>query len=166
MRMITKVLLAASVPAIAIAAPAHAQTGGGQMNGVVQPICEVNDLFGSVAFPSMSAGASINDDVVLQCNDADGAEVSLTSSEGGMESDDNEDLEIEYTATLTSGALAAPLVLDTTGAFNNDVSVTATIAGSTALASGVVGNLSVVLNETAIWAGGYSDTITIQLTAS
>ncbi|MGB5865219.1 MAG: hypothetical protein WBG95_13080 [Sulfitobacter sp.] len=166
MRMINKALLAASIPAIAIAAPAQAQVGGGKMNGVVAPVCEVSDLFASISFPSMTAGSEINDGLSLQCNDGDGAEVTLTSSEGGMESDDNEDLEIEYTATLTSAALAAPLVLDTTGAFNNDVSASATISGSEALANGISGNLNVTLNESAVWAGGYADTITVQLTAS
>ena len=166
MRMINKALILAALPAVAIAAPAHAQTGGGQITGVVPAVCEVDDLFASISFPSMAAGQEINDGVTLRCNDADGAEVTLISSEGGLESDDNEDLEVEYTATLTGGTLAAPLVLDTTGAFNNDVSASATVAGSEALAIGVSGNLNVTLNESAVWAGGYSDTITIQLTAS
>ena len=166
MRIISKAALAASIPAIAIAAPAHAQVGGGQMVGVVQPVCEVNDLFASIAFPSMAEGATISDGVTLKCNDADGATVTLTSSEGGMESDDNEDLEIEYLATLTSDALDADIELDTTGAFNNDISASGNAGGSQALATGVSGTLTVELLDTAIWAGGYSDTITIQLTAS
>jgi len=169
MRMITKAMFAAAIPAIAIAAPAQAQVGGGQMNGVVQPVCEVDDVFASVSFPAMVTGAEINDDVLLQCNDADGATVSLISSEGGMESDDFEDLEIEYTATLTSGAidggvLTLDLPLGTQG--DNDATATANASGSAALAAGVLGNLNVTLKEDGIYAGGYSDTITIQLTAS
>jgi len=169
MRLITKAMIAASLPAIAIAAPAHAQVGGGQMNGVVQPVCEVDDVFASVSFPSMNAGAEINDDVLLQCNDADGATVSLISSEGGMESDDLEDLEIEYTATLTSVALDAgslELALPVGVQGDNDATVTGVASGSADLAGGVIGNLNVTLTESAIFAGGYSDTITIQLTAS
>lgn len=167
MRTLGKLLVAASVPAFAFAAPASAQVGGGQMAGVVQPVCEVNDLFATIAFPSMSAGATINDGLSLRCNDVDGAEVTLISSEGGMESDDFEDLEIEYIATLTSTAIdGGSLVLDLPFVQgDNDATATGTASGSTALATGVAGNLTVELKETAIWAGGYSDTITVQLTA-
>ncbi|MBD2840996.1 hypothetical protein [Erythrobacter rubeus] len=166
MRTINKALIAAAIPAIAIAAPAQAQVGGGQITGVVPAVCEVQDLFASISFPDMNAGTTLSDGVTLTCNDVDGATVTLISSEGGMESDDNEDEEIEYQATLTSGVLAAPLVLDTTGAFNNDVSASTTIAGSPDLAAGAAGTLEIELLESASWAGGYSDTITVQLTAS
>jgi len=166
--MINKALLAASVPALAVAAPSHAQVGGGQMNGVVQPVCQVDDLFASISFPSMTAGTSISDNVRLRCNDADGAEITMISSEGGLESDDQEDLEIEYRAELSSPAISGgSLVLDLPFVQgDNDTSVTGTAPGSIALASGVAATLDVTLKETAVWAGGYSDTLTVQLTAS
>ncbi len=168
MRILTKSLLAASVPALALAAPVQAQVGGGQMNGQVQPVCQVNDLFAAISFDSMTSGASISDNVNLQCNDADGANITLISSEGGLESDDNEDLEIEYEAVLSSsaidgGSVTLDLPLNTQG--DNDAAATGTASGSTSLASGVSGTLDVTLKETAVWAGGYSDTITVQLTA-
>ena len=165
---IYKALLVASVPALALAAPAHAQVGGGQMNGVVQPVCQVNDLFASISFPSMTAGTSISDGVQLRCNDADGAEITMTSSEGGLESDDFEDLEIEYRAELSSGAISGGSVVLDLPFVNgdNDTSATGTAPGSLALAGGVAASLEVALKETAVWAGGYSDTLTVQLTAS
>ena len=165
MRTLSKALLAASVPALAFAAPAQA-AGGGQMNGVVQPVCQVNDLFASISFPSMTTGASISDSVELECNDADGAEVTLISSEGGLESDDQEDLEIEYTAVLNTPVVSVTLDLPLGTQGDNDASATGTAPGSPALAAGVSGSLDVTLKEDALWAGGYSDTITVQLTAS
>ncbi|MBV7266289.1 hypothetical protein [Erythrobacter ani] len=169
MRTINKALLAAAIPAIAIAAPAHAQAGGTQITGVVPPVCEVQDGFAAFVFPSMTAGETITDNLTLKCNDADGAEVTLISSEGGMESDDQEDLEIEYTATLTSDAIdggSLSLVLPVGVQGDNDASATGFASGGLDLASGVAGVLEVELTETAVWAGGYSDTITVQLTAS
>ncbi|MGB3739360.1 MAG: hypothetical protein WA948_08410 [Pontixanthobacter sp.] len=169
MHIINKLAIAAAVPALAVSVPAAAQAGGGQMVGTVTPVCEVNDLFGTIAFDSLTAGASISDSVNLRCNDADGATVTLISSEGGLESDDNEDLEIEYTATLTNsaidgGSVTLDLPLGTQG--DNDASASENASGSTAFATGVAGSLEVTLKETAVWAGGYSDTITVQLTAS
>lgn len=168
MHTYTKIAATAAASALALVSmPASAQVGGGQMNGVVQPVCQVDDLFASISFPSMTVGATISDSLRLRCNDADGAEVTLTSSEGGMESDDFEDFEIEYKATLTSAALTGPIVLDLPFVQgDNDASVTGTAPGSLALASGVAGTLEVELKESAVWAGGYSDTITVQLTAS
>lgn len=154
-------MLLAAVAAVAIAPAAFAN--GGQIAGVVTPECEVEDLFATQTFASITAGATIVDGMTLVCNDADGAEVVLRSSEGGLESDDFEDLEIEYVATLDWGG--TPLVLDTAGAFNNDVQVSATIPGSMGFVNGLSADLTIVLSDDAAYAGGYSDTIFVDLLA-
>ena len=153
-------MLLAAVAAVAIAPAAFAN--GGQIAGVVTPECEVEDLFATQTFASITAGATITDGMTLVCNDADGAEV-LRSSEGGLESDDFEDLEIEYVATLDWGT--GTLALDTAGAFNNDVQASATIPGSMAFVSGLSADLTIVLSDDAAYAGGYSDTIFVDLLA-
>ena len=152
-------LLAASA---AISTPAFA--GNAIVQGFVSPVCEVSifdeDLY---LADNMSAGDTIGTGLEFNCNDTDGATVSMTSSEGGLESDDQEDLEIEYVATLTAGALS--LVLDTGigGQGNNDETVDGQLPAS---GTPTGGSLVVVLSDTAPWAGGYSDTISVDITAN
>ncbi|MGB1236727.1 MAG: hypothetical protein ACPG4U_00875 [Pseudomonadales bacterium] len=142
--------------------------GEAHMGGTITEVCKVEGLDTSLTFPSMSVGSTVVDnDVTLTCNDGDGAEITLTSSEGGMESDDVEDYNVNYEATLTHG-LGAPLVLVADGiagnAGINDTSNSQQLNGSTALASGQLATLSVELTEQAVWAGGYSDTLSLDIT--
>lgn len=146
----------------AIATPAMA--GNAIVQGFVSPVCEVNIITEDLYLAdNMSAGDSVGTDLEFSCNDTDGATVSMTTSEGGLESDDQEDLEVEYVATLNAGALA--LVLDTglNGQGNNDETVDGQLPAS---GTPTAGTLSVVLSETAPWAGGYSDTISIDIVAN
>lgn len=162
-----KKLLSVAAPAAILAAAAAFSTpafaGNAIVQGFVSPVCEVSifdeDLY---LADNMSAGDTIGTGMEFNCNDTDGATVSMTSSEGGLESDDQEDLEVEYVATLTAGALS--LVLDT-GPLqgNNDVTVDGQLAAS---GTPTAGNLTVVLTDSAPWAGGYSDTISIDVTAN
>ena len=164
---IMKKLIKVAAPAAVLAATAAISTpafaGNAIVQGFVSPVCEVSifdeDLY---LADSLSAGDSISTGLSFNCNDADGATVSMTSSEGGLESDDQEDLEVEYVATMTAGALT--LVLDTGlgGQGNNDVTVDGHLDAS---GTATAGNLEVVLSDTAPWAGGYSDTISIDITA-
>lgn len=161
-----KKLITAAAPAAILAATLAASTpasaGNAIVQGFVSPICEVNifdeDLY---LADNMSAGDSIGTGLEFNCNDTDGATVSMTSSEGGLESDDQEDLEVEYVATLTAGTLT--LVLDT-GPFqgNNDETVDGHLDASS---TPTAGSLNVVLSDTAPWAGGYSDTLSIDIVA-
>ncbi len=159
------ITMAASMAAITVAGATfttQANAGNAVLQGFVSPICEVSifdeDLY---LADNMSAGDSIGTGIEFNCNDTDGATVSMTSSEGGLESDDQEDLEVEYVATLTAGTLN--LVLDT-GPFqgNNDETVDGHLDAS---GTPTAGTLNIVLTDTAPWAGGYSDTISIDITA-
>ena len=158
-----KVLLATLPVALFAASAAPALAGNAIVQGFVSPVCEVSIAIEDLYLgDQMTAGTSIGTDVTFNCNDTDGATVSMTTSEGGLESDDQEDLEVEYVATLTAGALL--LVLDTGPVQgNNDKTVDGILP-----ASGVptVGSLDIVLTDSAPWAGGYSDTISIDIVAN
>ena len=152
-------LLAATV---AISTPAFA--GNAHVSGFVSPVCEVTITFEDMYLAdNLVAGFSASTPVDFNCNDTDGATVSMTTSEGGLESDDQEDLEVEYVATLTAGSLS--LILDTgaNGQGNNDETVDGQLPAS---GSVTAGSLDIVLSDTAPWAGGYSDTISIDVVAN
>lgn len=162
MKKLIKVAAPAAILAASAAISMPALAGNAIVQGFVSPICEVSifdeDLY---LADNMSAGDTIGTGLEFNCNDTDGATVSMTSSEGGLESDDQEDLEVEYVATLTAGTLT--LVLDT-GPFqgNNDETVDGHLDAS---GTPTAGTLEVVLTDTAPWAGGYSDTISIDIVA-
>ena len=109
----------------------------------------------------------MNTDFAIQCNDGDGATLRVQSSEGGLESDDNEDLSIEYNATATIGATTVVLITDP-GVGTNDQFEEESIPGGAALAGapGLGGNMVVTLLDTPVFAGGYQDTISLNLTAN
>ncbi|SON52403.1 hypothetical protein [Vibrio tapetis] len=158
-----------TICAIAVTAAFTTQANAGdvQLVGYVAPVCEVNGLYTQLLdFGQIDASTqTVTANLTLKCNDADGAVVTLTSAEGGLESDDNEDFAIGYTATLTPSSMT-PLVLVTAGGPGlNNVSATQGYSGSN-LASGTAASLVVETASTAQWSGGYSDTLTVQITAN
>ena len=139
------------------------------MNGAVPEVCEISGLDNFLQFSSMTSGQTVSDnDLIIQCNDADGATVELRSAEGGMEADDDEDFALTYDATLSApGVVGLPLVLNAPGGPGlNDVFVTSDVDGSLDLANGVTAAIEVELTETAVFSGGYSDTLSIEITAN
>ncbi|KHD24671.1 hypothetical protein NM09_10900 [Vibrio caribbeanicus] len=157
---------AAAVTAV-LTTPIHAAPGDVQLVGYVSPVCEVSGLSTQlVDLGLVTSTQSVSIPLAIQCNDIDGATVKLTSAEGGLESDDNEDYALKYTATFTPAGLA-PLVLNTPGGPGpNDVSNSLSYPGSSTLATGVAATLDVATTETAAWAGGYSDTLTVNITSN
>jgi hypothetical protein len=162
MRKIT--LVAASLTAL-FASTANA--GDVQLVGFVAPVCQVSGLtsqlrdFGNVSGANTAANIALN----VECNDADGATIQMISAEGGLESDDAEDQSLPYTATLAiptypNLVLNAPGGVGTNG-FNVDASYT---AGG--LLGGAGGVLSFSTPGGAVWSGGYSDTLTVQINAA
>lgn len=145
----------------------NAAPGDVQLVGYVSPVCEVTGLATQLLdFGDVTDIQTVSLNLGMQCNDVDGATVSLTSSEGGLESDDNEDFALEYTATFAPTGLS-PLVLNAPGGPGlNDVSVDVAYPGSSTLAGGVGATLTVATTETATWAGGYSDTLTVNITSN
>lgn len=159
-------LSAASMALIAsTAAFSTAHADDVHLIGDVVPFCELGIQGGAdeeMDFETPNAGDSLDLAWIYACNDFDGATIRMTSTEGGLESDDVEDLEIEYVATMTLGAFS--LALDTGVSTNvNDVEIEGDIAGSN---SPVIGNLNVTLSDTAPFAGGYSDTLQVDIEAN
>lgn len=164
-----KLTLSAAVVAAMFGAQAQAAPGDVQLVGFVSPICEVTGLstqlidFGNVSQLQDVSVSGLN----MKCNDVDGATVSLTSSEGGLESDDNEDFALKYDATFNPGGGLAAFTLNAPGGpGQNDVSVNKSYGGSTALAAGVTASIDIATTETSPWAGGYSDTLTVNITSN
>lgn len=158
-----KKLILAAAPAalIAVFAASPVSAGNTHLSGFIDEVCEAvvvdNDLWLS---GNVVAGATIGTDVNFDCNDHDGATVTLTSTEGGLESDDDEDFEVEYVATLVAGPMS--IVLDTGLSTNvNDISETGQLPNSSPN-----GTMTIVLSDTAPWAGGYSDTIQVDIAAN
>ncbi|EGA70544.1 hypothetical protein VISI1226_00725 [Vibrio sinaloensis DSM 21326] len=157
---------AATVTAV-LATPIHAAPGDVQLVGYVSPVCEVTGLATQLLdFGAVTSLQNVSINLGMKCNDVDGATVKLTSSEGGLESDDNEDFALTYTATFTPVGLD-PLVLNAPGGPGlNDVSEEKSYGGSALLATGIGATLDVATTETASWAGGYSDTLTVNITSN
>lgn len=164
-----KKLISIAAPAALLAAMAIAPANAGNTNltGFVPEVCELSIADAQLDFGSLVAGTTASTDVEFNCNDGDGATVTITSTESGMESDDNEDYEVDYTATLSApGLTIAPLDTGAQGQGLDHFEV-GQLAGPSATASPVVmGTLSIVLDEGAPWAGGYSDTIQIDISAN
>lgn len=164
-----KLTISATVLTALFGVQAQAAPGDVQLVGFVSPVCEVTGLstqlfdFGDV---TQLQNVSISG-LGMRCNDADGATVTLTSSEGGLESDDNEDFALTYSATFNPGGGLAPFTLNAPGGPGaNDVSIAQTYAGSVDLASGVMASIDVETTEISPWAGGYSDTLTVNITSN
>jgi len=143
-----------------------AQAADTQLVGFVTPVCEAE--FTSILLEDFGldpqAGDSISIPVSLECNSGDGATITLVSEEGGLESDVREDNNANYTATLAAGPVSLSLVtVGAAGPNNQSASTTATFGQ---LAGGQVGNVTVTLDQTPRFAGGYSDTMSLEITAN
>lgn len=160
-----KLSIASTILIAAGAAVSPAQADDVHIVGDVVPFCELGIQGGAdeeMDFETPNAGDSLDLAWIYRCNDFDGATVRMTSTEGGLESDDVEDLEIEYVATMTLGGFS--LALDTGVSTNvNDIEVEGDIAGSNV---NVIGNLNVTLSDSAPFAGGYSDTLQVDVEAN
>lgn len=160
-------LCPAAVTAI-FASQANAGPGDVQLVGFVSPTCEVQGLatqlldFGNVTNP----GQNVSIGMFFLCNDVDGATVTLTSAEGGLESDDAEDVALAYDATFNPAGLGS-FTMNAPGGFaTNNFSQSNSYPGSSLLAGGVPATLSVTTVGSSIWAGGYSDTLTVNVTSN
>lgn len=168
-----KKLLIAGAATAALVSPAFAQ-GSGQITGIVQPTCEVQDLFAQQAFDSLSIGEVVDDGFTILCNDEDGATLRLTSVAGGLRADDDvsatagENTLLQYTAVVSVTGVPAfdGLSLITDGSANQSVQASSDDSTAAVLASGTSGEVLITLNEDAIWAGGYSDTIQLDVIAN
>ncbi|MDC4167914.1 hypothetical protein LDP52_04140 [Photobacterium damselae] len=144
-----------------------AQAGDVKLNGHVAPVCEISGLtsaivdFGDVSTAQKTGSVS---GLTFKCNDYDGATVTMISAEGGLESDDAEDVALSYDAVLTIGNNVN--TFNAPGGFNtNNYTETYSLSGSATLAAGIAGQIELTTTAAAPWAGGYSDTLTVAITA-
>lgn len=162
-------LFLAGVASLALSVSAtSAMSADTQLAGFVTPVCEVDisSLLLDFGVDPVS-GDTTASDVDVQCNDIDGATVQLRSAEGGLESDDFEDFNVNYTASLVEAASGIDLTLVTVGGVGpNDQTAEQVVPGSVALRDGQIAELTVELNGTPTWAGGYSDTLSVEITAN
>jgi len=157
-----KFILAASAAAL-LSPAAFAQQAGGVISGHVDPICAVTDAFDDQQFPSMNQGAFQDDGFTVTCNDADGVRLQIISTENGMENDDNEDQVVNYEAELTIAGFNGTAQTDGPG--GNDKVLFDEDFTFGDLSGGASGTFGLTLLNTGLWAGGYQDTIQIQITA-
>ena len=163
-----KLTMCAVAATVVLSCQANAAPGNVQLVGAVLPVCEVTGMnsqlldFGLVDVAHKTVSANIK----MKCNDSDGATVTLTSAEGGLESDDKEDHALAYDAKFSVGSLPV-LILDAPGGIGtNNYAKSETYSGSTALAGGINGHLTVETQDSSPWAGGYSDTLTLDITSN
>ncbi len=148
---------------------AYANSTAIQLRALNPSVCEIssNQLLLDLQNPSTQQTATAN--LTMKCNDFNGAKVTMVSSQGGLEADDGipDDYSLSYKATFTPTGLPA-LEFTTPGGngTNNLESNAMSYPGSLDLASGIAAVLEVTNIDTAPWAGGYSDTITMNITAN
>jgi len=146
-----------------------ANAGDVQLVGYVPAVCEVTGLntqlndFGDVSGLAGTTASDITFNV--ECNDADGSTIQMISAEGGLESDDAEDVSLAYTATLAIASYP-DLVLSAPGGIGTNGFNVAAAYGTTGLVNGTAATLSFSTPGAAVWSGGYSDTLTVQIDAA
>tara|TARA_R110001583_G_scaffold52393_5_gene162825 strand:- start:7578 stop:8069 length:492 start_codon:yes stop_codon:yes gene_type:complete len=144
-----------------------ANAGDVQLVGYVPAVCEVTGLNTQLNdFGNLSVANSASDIVFnVECNDADGSTIQMISAEGGLESDDAEDQSLPYTATLAIGTFP-DLVLNAPGGFGTNGANVDAPYGASGLLGGAAATLSFSTPGNAVWSGGYSDTLTVQIDAA
>lgn len=164
-----KLTVCAVVISGAFAAQAIAGPTALQVKALNPAICEINanQLLLDLQNPSEINTATTS--FTMKCNDILGATVKMVSAEGGLEADDGvpDSFALGYTATFTPTGLD-PLTFSPPGGTgpNNFESDEKSYPGSVELANGIAATLEVTNDQTAPWAGGYSDTITVSISAN
>jgi len=164
-----KLTMCAAAVTVVLSCQANADPGNVQLVGFVSPVCEIYGLGSQLLdFESVvTQGKTVSTKIGMKCNDVDGATVEMVSSEGGLESDDDEDFALTYDATFAPGGGLPSFTLNAPGGpGQNDVSADYSYSGSNLLASGILGVLKVKTTEGSPWAGGYSDTLTVNISSN
>jgi len=134
------------------------------VSGTVPSICEVKTANTSVLFTSLAKDQVSNVDFTVKCNDPDGATVSLTSSEGHMQTVDGQDgTGIGYKAELKASPYDFTLTA-LSGA--NDQVASQSQPGSSTLAAGISGKIKLTVLQDAIYSGNYTDQLMLSITAN
>ncbi|ATC85828.1 MULTISPECIES: hypothetical protein [Pseudoalteromonas] len=134
------------------------------VGGAVSSVCAVSNINTTQFFQTLTNGATKNVGFDLQCNDADGATMSLTTSEGHLQNADQENQGVGYTAMLTADAFNFTLSAENG---QNDQTESQSQPGSSTLAAGgVTGNILLTVTQEPVYAGTYADTLMLAITAN
>lgn len=179
--------LAASAAAVAFAAPAAAQNANPivhELSGEVEAVCTLADStpapvqidFGTLS--NVDVGSLTTEQangVTIICNDPDGGTLSITSANNGVLRRDgtsggaNNEVGYQFrttgTITVPAGNLATPVTrtFNASSAYINGQSITLRFAANGVRAPSPAGNGGVI---STVYAGTYSDTVTVSVTAN
>ncbi len=141
----------------------HAQAANTGVAATQPLTCQVTNLPQSISFASLTLGAvapASPDPFQIQCNDPNGGTFTVESQQGGLT---NGFQSLDYTVNVnTTGLGLAAISLSATG---TPTSVPTVIAASAALALPASDNadFQVTLDEAAIFAGSYQDTLVFDI---
>ncbi|NHH88357.1 MULTISPECIES: hypothetical protein [unclassified Pseudoalteromonas] len=153
-----------TLTAIAVLTSGAAFAENLNVGGSVASICEVSNINTTAYFPALAKDQTKMINFDLQCNDADGATMSLTTAEGHLQNADQEDQGVGYTAELNANPFSFTLTADNG---INDQSVEQSQPGSVALATGgIAGTIELTVTEDPVFAGTYADTLMLAITAN
>ncbi len=156
-----KNLILVSALAVFTSGMAHAEDLN--VGGSIASVCEVSNINPDATFPVFAKDQKKIIDFSLKCNDADGAEIKLISSEGHLQNADNEDEGIGYSAKLEAAPYS--FTLDASSGIN-DTSFSQSHPGSETLAAGgVPGKIELTILEEPKYSGNYADTLKLVVTA-
>lgn len=158
MKNLTKLSLAVTAASLLMASAAQANDV--QLLGQVHPVCEISGLPTEIDFGYNPVnGTSDHSDIWVQCNEKAGATIEITSLNGGLALEGEDDHVVSYWAgieipsesfrILGGGAETAAEYID----------------GSKMLAMGTEGGFWVRVDQDAKFAGNYSDVLTVSITA-
>lgn len=152
------------ISAIAALTSGSALADSINVGGAVQSVCEISNAGTVMYFPNLTSGNNSTINFELQCNDVDGATLSLTTAEGHLQNADDEDQGVGYTADLNAGPFSFTLTADDGW---NDQSAEQSQAGTPGMAAGgVAGSILITVTEEPVWSGTYADTLTLGITAN
>lgn len=182
------IALVASAAAVAFAAPVAAQSGptvDHLLTGEVADICGAYDFqnspvlidFGTLSDVDVgSQTPEIANGVTIVCNGANGGTVNITSANGGalfLDGTGGANREVGYTVRATGGSGLAfnataltsdvNLPFGASGAFLNGQSMTLRFAANGVAQDSPAGNEA---PSTTVFAGTYTDTVTVSVTAN
>ncbi len=147
----------------------------GQFSVEILPTCEVGNDLNRLFLPSRNKGATVSDDFTLLCDSSTGAELSISTKNGGMIHSRVKSFLLGYTAVISSDILVplrnVPLYLRATGSPSPNSGAIAR-ATLTPLQPALVrphspnAIISVTLDDYARFSGSYRDVLEINIRAN
>jgi len=160
-----KKLIVLSAIAALTSGSALAENDGLGITGSVEAICEVSILDQTLAFENVQSGDSGEVSFRYRCNSSSGATMTMTSLNGGLKYGANA---INYTAVVSTPSYASLFNFDltTTGSPGEQDSQPLGASSDLAASPGKNAKIDITVNGTPMYAGNYTDTLTVTLAAN